>query len=124
MPRVMITWAANSTPIIGDAHHGERGAQEALSHPYGEQAAEQHAGDGADQDVAGEQEVDVAADPVRDPGRPEEHRSVEDVRADHALGDEPEDRDQRDRDQGARPGRGQPDHEPVSYTHLTLPTIY
>ena len=68
-------------------------------------------GHGAEQDVAGEAEVDVAADPVRRARGPEEDGRVKDVRADHPLRSEPEDRDQRDRDQRAAAGGGQADHE-------------
>ena len=68
-------------------------------------------GDRAEEDVAGEDEVDVAADPVGDAGRPEQDRGVEDVGADDLLRREPVDGDQQDRDHGARAGRGDPDHE-------------
>ena len=63
------------------------------------------------EDVAGEAEVDVAADPVSRARGPKEDGGVEDVRADDALRREAEDRDQGDRDQGAAAGRGQADHE-------------
>ena len=61
--------------------------------------------------VAGEREVDVAADPVGDAGGPQQDRSVEHVGADDALRGEAEDRDQRDRDQRPAAGRGQADDE-------------
>ena len=65
----------------------------------------------AEQDVAGEDEVDVAADPVGDAGGPEQDRGVEDVGADHLLRRQAVDGDQQDRDHGAGAGRGDPDHE-------------
>ena len=68
-------------------------------------------GNGPEQDVACEAEVDVAADPVRRARGPKEDGSVENVRSDHPLRGEPEDRDQRDRDQRAAAGRSQADYE-------------
>ena len=68
-------------------------------------------GDRADEDVAGEAEVDVAADPVGDARRPQQDGGVEDVGADDALGRQAEDGDQDDRDQRAAAGRGEADHE-------------
>ena len=57
---------------VGDAH--------------GPVAPEPHARHRADQDRAGEREVDVPGDDVREAGGPEQDRGVEHVRADHALG--------------------------------------
>ena len=65
----------------------------------------------AEEDVAGEDEVDVAADPVGDAGGPEQDRGVEDVGADDLLRRQAVDGDQQDRDHRAGAGRGDPDHE-------------
>src|SRR5262249_30869325 len=94
-----------------DEDDAERGADEALRRPVGERGADDHTGDRADEDVAGEAEVDVAANPVGDRGGAWQDGGVDDVGADAFLRREPVDGDRQDRDHGARPGRGDPDHE-------------
>src|SRR5262249_50379912 len=94
-----------------DEDEAESGADEALRSLLGEGGADHDTRHRADQDVAGEGEVDVAADPVGDPGRPEQHRGVENVGADHPLRRQAVDGDQQDRDYGAGAGGGDADDE-------------
>src|SRR5215211_1686390 len=95
----------------GDHHHPQGIAQEPGRHLDRELAADQYAGDRADEDIGGEPEVDVAADPVGSAGGPEQDGRVDYVGPDDALRGESEYGDQDDRDQRAAPGGGQADHE-------------
>src|SRR4029077_5254804 len=94
-----------------DEDGSQRGADEALGGAVREGGADDDARDRAEQDVAGEDEVDVAADPVGYAGRPEQDRGVEDIGADDLLRRQAVDGDQEDRDHRAGAGRGDPDHE-------------
>ena len=103
-----------------DQDHAERAAKECLRRLDRELRPDDHARDGAEQDVAGEAEVDVAADPVGSARGPQEDGRVKDVGADHALRREAEDRDQRDRDQGAAAGGSQADDEAAVTTPVRI----
>ena len=94
-----------------DQHDRERRPQHRRVDPDRPVAADPDPGDRADQDVADQPEVDVAGAHVREAGRPQQDRGVEDVGADHARGREPEQQDQADGDQSSAAGRGDAEDE-------------
>ena len=92
-------------------HVGERQPQPGLRDPDRVVAADQDAGDRADQEPADRVQVDVAGDEVAEAGDVEERGRVEDVRADDLVGAEREDEQHRQPEERPAADRGQADDE-------------
>ena len=94
-----------------EQHAAQGGAQAGGRDAREQMGADPDAGQRADEDVGHQREVDVAADPVRDAGDPQQDRGVEDVGADDPVRGQAEDEDQREPDQRAAAHRGGAEHE-------------